>query len=97
MKITFKKEPRETGLGSVGSGWYTTLKIKKKQFGYIKGGGAFSKGISIGFMFKDEKDSGGWKWGYLKHTATNEAEAREAILIFFTNNPEKLNDIYLQD
>jgi len=44
MSITFKKQPRPTGLSGVGAASWTTIKVNKKEVGsYVTGGACYNK------------------------------------------------------
>lgn len=94
-KFTFKKEPRETGLRSVG---YTkqsvNIKLNKKKVGFIYAPNWNSKGWKIAFMI-----SGGagnpnydWHWKNLKVCETEE-EARQYV----QDNIEKIVSMGLRE
>jgi hypothetical protein len=70
-KIRFKKEPRETGLASIGAGDPNIdIKVNGKVCGYISHPSAFSRDKNIRIRFsvvKDDINEDGnpnsvWKW-----------------------------------
>ena len=91
MKISFKKEPRETGLRAVGSGWRTQIKLNGKECGYISGGHyAMRSGeVSIRIAFVDEAESCKWKYCGIKNTCKTEKEAREVVKTFLAKDDLK--------
>lgn len=92
-KVTFKKDPRETGLAAVGNGLQSSdIKFKKKVFGRIQAPNWRTKdnkwGVSI--MVYDQTSHSGWRWAFFKLRHDTEQEARDWI----TANFEKLSQQY---
>lgn len=82
VKFTFKKEPRETGLASVGHpNQDVQIKLKKKQVGYIVSPNWTTQDNKWGvrFMIKDANVKCGWRWVSLKARFDSEDEARDFI------------------
>jgi hypothetical protein len=79
MSFTFKKQPKETGLSSVGNPYPNTdIKYNKKVVGHIVAPNWMSKDDvwKIRFMQKDEKN---WHWITIQQQFGSEPEAREWI------------------
>jgi hypothetical protein len=88
--FTFKKEPRETGLASIGAGDPNTLiKLEKKEVGYISGPNWQSKDnlwrIRLMKIDKEEKHCG-WKWVTLAAKFDDEPSAR----VYLKENFERI-------
>lgn len=90
VNITFKKQPRSTGLARIGEGYTTEMKIKKKRFGSISTANWNQKweGWKISFAVKDG-ESRKWK-SYIK-TFKTEEEARDFAKEVF---PAQLEQLY---
>lgn len=88
MKFSFKKEPRETGLASVGNPHPSTvIKLEKKQVGtIIAPNWQTEDGLwGVNLMIKNDS-SLGWKWMRLKKRFESEPEART----YLKNNFERI-------
>lgn len=96
-KFTFKKEPRETGLASVGNpNPDTQIKLDKKRVGTIRGPSWSSKDNLWRVMFVVKTDEPehkhcGWKWVTLKKKFETEPEAR----LFVNEHFEKMLSLKL--
>jgi hypothetical protein len=81
-KFTFKKEPRETGLRSVGRPYPDTqIKLEGKRVGMIAapsrfGGDAWQVRL-VQKLEPTEADPCPWRWIFFKTTHETEADARE--------------------
>lgn len=79
-RITFKKEPRVTGLAGIGAGTLVHIKLNGGCIGAMRTGGAFNKNadvwvISISIVTEETKS--GFKWVTFKHKPDTEEEVRE--------------------
>lgn len=75
IKLTFKADPKPTGLARVGCGDYVHVKIKGKKMGIISGGSAYNKGYSIQLAIKTEAHPG-WGWKFLNRDCKTLDEAK---------------------
>jgi len=95
MKISFKKQPRTTGLAGIGNSYQTTdIKVNKKIIGYIYPPTWRSKdnnwkiNIAVEGCTKDDSNCS-WRWVNLKYKPENESDGR----IWIKKHLEKvLND-----
>jgi hypothetical protein len=86
MKFTFKKQPRETGLASVGNPYPDTdIKLNKKIVGQIVAPNWASKD-GLWYIRLTRKKEGGWLWVQIKQKFESEPEARE----WLQTNAEKV-------
>ena len=90
-KFTFKKTIHE-GLYSSFEKDHTTIKLNKKEVGYI-GESDWTKYVVRFAIKKDitKEDTAGFKWVTLKQTFKNEKDAREYIKENNNRIQEKLN------
>ena len=86
QKFTFKKQPRETGLASVGNPHPDTdIKHNKKLVGYISSPNWSSPDnkwrirLTVKKSEPDDNPNCDWKWIVLKKTFDTEPEAREFL------------------
>jgi len=80
MKLSFKKQPKETGLATVGNPYQSVdIKADKKLVGTIYAPNWRTKDNlwSIGFMVIDTEKHSGWKWVTLKFKGETEQECRD--------------------
>jgi hypothetical protein len=86
MKFTFKKQPKTTGLASVGYPHPSTdIKLDKKRVGIISAPNWSTKGGKWEIQLMRETNDD-WNWAYVKQKFDSEPEAREWI----KQNSEKL-------
>jgi len=84
-KLSFKKEPKETGLYSVAHPYQNVkIKIDKKYVGLIIAPDWQIRDVWIaGFAIKKEKPDDNpncdWKWYYFSKKFTSEEDAREFV------------------
>jgi hypothetical protein len=84
-KLTFKKSPKPTGLGSIGNPHSDTyIKIGKEMIGYIRGPNWMdhrhgNSQWKISIMVNDETSSCGWKCLTFNKGFDTELEAREWV------------------
>jgi hypothetical protein len=95
-KLSFRKDPRPTGLFAVGHPQPgTTIKIDGKEVGYIAPPTWQTRDIwTIRFMVKDELQENpncDWKWVTFKTEFATEPEARE----FIRQNLNRILDRYI--
>jgi hypothetical protein len=98
-KITFKRHPKETGLGSVVRPCaMVDLKIGGKIIGCIAPPSAFTKEwiFKIRLKIVETEYPIGWKWIELKFKSKTEQEARDFIIKNSTALQEKYN-FYFRD
>jgi hypothetical protein len=85
MGITFKKQPKETGLHSIGYPYPNVdIKLDKKTMGYISAPTWQTKNVwniylSVKKSEPDDNSNCDWKWVTVKKDFENEIEAREFI------------------
>jgi hypothetical protein len=82
MNATFKKHPPATGLLSMVMSVFIDIKVKKQKCGQIIGPNYHNDKWRIGFTVKNEEGNTSncpWLWVHLKHTATDEASARQWV------------------
>jgi hypothetical protein len=90
-KFTFKKEPKETGLASIGNpNSNTIIKLNKHEVGIISGPNWASKDNLWCVQLKKKKESS-WDWTILKQKFENEPQAR----IYLNENFERIFKIGL--
>lgn len=84
MGITFKREPKETGLYAIGNSTPgVNIKYNKKWFGYITPPSWQHHGWDVSFMvykdniMEDKNPNCDWKWVYIKQKFETEEEARQ--------------------
>ena len=93
-KLTFRREPKQTGLSGVGNP-YASVQIKrnKREVGLIAAPNWQTKDgkWGVGLMVKDEESSSfGWKWVFFKARHDNEDAARAWV----TENAERIQSKY---
>jgi hypothetical protein len=86
LKVTFKREPRATGLANVAKPKRdTVIKINRKICGYIYAPHAFSKDTFYHVSFtvyktdKDAPENCVWKWITVKKPFDSELDARAYV------------------
>lgn len=92
-KVTFKKDPAETGLAAVGyHNRSVDIKFKKKVFGRISAPNWRTRDNKwvVGIMVHDQNTHVGWHWVFFKMRHDTEQEARDWI----TANFEKISQQY---
>jgi hypothetical protein len=80
MKLSFKKQPKETGLSAVGNPYQSVdIKGDKKLVGtiYAPNWRTKTNEWSIGLMVIDKTQHCGWKWITLKFRGTSDQECRD--------------------
>lgn len=84
-KLSFKKEPKKTGLSSIGYPHQNIIiKVDKKYTGRIVAPNWQTDDMwRVGFAIKKENPDNNpncdWKWIYFKNEFANEEEAREYV------------------
>lgn len=82
FKITFKKNPKPTGLARIGSGWSFTAKHKGQKFAIISGGRVLLPGVTIQVAIKSQRENNDWIWLFIaRHDQTikTEEEAKQIL------------------
>jgi len=85
MRISFKKQPRETGLANAANPWPTTdIKVNKKIVGHIKPPTWMSDNkrweINISIEGSEPNNPNcSWRWISPKYKPDNESEGREWV------------------
>lgn len=95
MKLSFKKQPKETGLRSVGNPYpYVEIKGDKKKVGWIHPKSWQVDQYSVWFYVKD---GSGFKNVQLTFRCDTEQEAREFIKAKWARIQEKFDLYQLED
>jgi hypothetical protein len=92
-RLSFKKEPQETGLRSVGHpSPDVAVKHDGKLVGLIRARSWQQDHYSVGFMVEGNDDNlnCSWRWVFLKNKFETEDEVRE----YLKKNHEKLCKVY---
>jgi len=80
VKFTFKKQPKETGLASVGNPWQNVdIKHNKKIVGTIYAPNWMSKDGKWRVSVMVETESGKWEWRTFKVRFDDEQSARKWV------------------
>lgn len=89
-KFTFKKQPRETGLASIGNPYpWVDIKLAGKVVGCIQPPSVFGGDTwRVRFMVISEANTRGWAWAELKAHYESEQDARDYI----TTNSARIQD-----
>ena len=86
MKITFKKQPRATGLSAVGRPYPNVdVKVDKKEVGYILAPTFSSVDGKLGIQIAVEvrkHENCSWSWTMCQQRFDNEEKAREGAKLF---------------
>lgn len=95
--FTFKKEPAETGLASVGNPHPDTqIKLNKRRVGCISAPSWSTKDNKWGIKFTVTKETT-WGWVTIKHRFDDEPSARQWIKDHASQILEKLDLHFLDD
>ena len=97
--VTFKKQPRSTGLAAIGESTVIDMKIKKRKFGYITSPSWIDSffGWRVVFAVKVKKELGIFSWKRLsKHFQTPE-EAKKYAKEFFSKEENNNNLYFFED
>lgn len=91
INVTFKKEPRSTGLARIGEAVRVNMKIKKKRFGSIATASWNENWIGWKITFAVKDKEGSWRWMKVKQTFQTEELAREYAKECF---PKYIDDLW---
>lgn len=95
-KVTFKKEPKETGLAAVGRPYQASYcKIKGKGFGTldppsIRGAHVWTVRVMIMKPEPDGNPNCDWKWLTFKRTHNSDEQAR----VWLQENIDRIQEIH---
>lgn len=81
MKISFKKQKRETGLAGVGSSNRTDIRLDKSRIGFMSSPSWSSKETKwiIRLAVKRMTEKGGFMWVTLEKRGNDEKHCREIV------------------